>query len=79
MEKKLAIFLSPKAKKSHGRPIYHEEAIKCGLNIKLMDIRSEKWELITELHLRLDSYVMKHAAKCVETFEQSFSMPPIRN
>lgn len=79
MEKKLAIFLSPKGKKSHRRPIYHEEAKNCGLNIKLKNILSEEWKLITELHLRLDSYVMKHAAKCVETFEQSFSVPPVRN
>lgn len=75
IEKKLAIFLTPKEKKSHGRPIYHEEAQECGLNIQTVDVRSEEWQIITELHLRMDGFVNKHAAKCVETQTESFSAP----
>lgn len=77
-EKKLAIFLTPKAKKSHGRPIYQEEARGCGLSIRSVDVRSPEWQLVTELHIRLDGYVSKHAAKCVETREQSYTMPLVR-
>lgn len=80
IEKKLAIFLTPKEKKSHGRPIYHEEARECGLNIRTVDVRSTEWQTVTELHLRLAGFVTKHAAKCVETEVLSFSVPiPRRN
>lgn len=73
IEKKITAFLTPKEKRSHGRPIYHKEAKSCGLNIKLLDVKSDEWKSITELNLRLDNFVSKHAAKCVETSEQSFS------
>ncbi len=73
IEKKISVFLTPKQKRSHGRPIYHDEALHCGLKINLLEVTSEIWGVITELNMRLDNFVNNHAVKCIETLDRSFS------
>jgi hypothetical protein len=75
LEKKLSMFLTPKQKKAHGRPIYHDEAVACGLNIRTLSVKEPNWQIVTALHHRLNGFVTKHASKCVETARESFSVP----
>ena len=74
IKKKISRFLTPKKSKVHGRPIYANEALRCGLNIEVLPVDDELWQLIYKLHRRLDNYVStKNTAKCLETKETSAS------
>lgn len=72
IKKKIEIFLTPKKKKAHGRPIYGEEALSCGLDIELKDVKDEFWELVYELYIRTNNFVSTKVAKCIESKEHSF-------
>ena len=41
IRKKIHMFLTPEEKKSHGRPIYHDEAKDCDLVIERVDSKSK--------------------------------------
>ena len=41
---KIKIFLSPERTKTHGRPIYKDEASSCGLIIETINVRDNLWE-----------------------------------
>jgi hypothetical protein len=73
---KIKGFLKPDKPKSHARPIYFEEAGKAGLNIEVMDLRSETWNLIYELYISTDRFVNSENGKCVETKEHSLFLFP---
>ncbi len=73
IEKKINIFLSPKKVKVHGRPIYSQDAINCGLNVKIEDVKSDNWTKIYELYVRLNNYVStRNVAKSIESKDFSF-------
>jgi len=73
IRKKIEIFLTPQQTKTHGRPIYKEEAKKCRLNIESKDVRELFWQLLYELYVRLDNFVStKKVAKCIESQKYSF-------
>jgi len=72
IKRKIGIFLSPRATKTHGRPIYRDDAEKCGLVIKKIDIHDKKWELINELYIRTNNFVSTRVSKCVENKNHSF-------
>ncbi len=72
IKERIGTFLSLERAKTHGRPIYAEEALSCGLNVDVVDVRSELWERISELYLRTDTYVSTRVAKCVESKDYSF-------
>lgn len=78
IKNKIKAFLDPKYTKVHGRPIYHDVATKCGLNIKLYDIKDPIWQLVWKLYIRLDYVVSHDAAKVVESSQDSYSVsiPP---
>lgn len=75
IKKKMQVFLQPRATKSHGRPIYFDEAKTCGLNVEVCDKQSELWNDIYEFFVRANEYVSRHAAKAIETSEAAFHMP----
>jgi ClpP class serine protease len=68
--KKIRRFLTPETTKTHGRPIYRNEARACGLNID--DISPRVLAVASELHIRGNHFVTGHAAKCIESKEHSF-------
>ena len=68
-------FLTPEQTKTHGRPIYREEAQRAGLEIEVMGVRSKLWSLMYELYIRTDNFVSSRVLKCVETREHSFFVP----
>ncbi len=70
--KDLDIFLTPKTVKVHGRPIYYDDIQKCGLNIKMQDLKSDCWKLIYELYYRLNNAVSHDIAKIVEDENHNF-------
>jgi len=71
IKNKIKIFLSPKETKTHGRPIYAEEAQKCGLNIEKKGVREEIWSMIHELYVRNNFFVSHRVAKSIETYRQT--------
>lgn len=75
IKQKIKVFLQPQHTKAHGRPIYREEAKKCGLDIEFSDPSSECWKLIYELYVRSSNFVTQIAAKVIETSEGSFYVP----
>jgi len=74
IKKRIEIFLTPKRTKTHGRPIYREEASECCcLNIESVDVKSNFWELAYELYYRTNNYVSSSVTKCIESKEHSFA------
>lgn len=71
----MQVFLLPEHTKAHGRPIYAEEAVNCGLNIEINDHSSEAWQLVYELYIRSSEFVSHNAAKAIETADGAFYMP----
>ena len=75
IQKKIELFLSPKTTKDHGRPIYGQEAQACGLNVEMRRVEESIWKLASELCFRTNYLVSSGAAKCIESKDQSFSVP----
>jgi hypothetical protein len=71
--RKIKTFLTPERTKTHGRPIYRDEASECGLNIELADPDSSYWAPIYELYIRTNNLVQTRVAKCIESSESSYS------
>lgn len=74
IKKKIQIFLVPKERvKTHGRPIFGEEAKNVGLNVEIIDPRDEFWKIVRELYVRLNDFVShNNIAKCIENKNYSF-------
>jgi ClpP class serine protease len=75
IKSQIKIFLTPQRTKSHGRPIYRDEAKGCGLVIEPMETSTKIGQLVYELHLRLNTVVSSTAYKCIESREASFVSP----
>ncbi len=69
---KINMFLTPETVKTHGRPIYKDEAEKCGLNIETMALDSPLCGLVHELHMRTANFTSTKVSKCIESKEHSF-------
>ncbi len=69
---KIQYFLTPQITKTHGRPIYFNEAINCGLSIETLKPKTKLWENIYELYYRLNNFVNKFSSKVIEYSEASF-------
>lgn len=74
IKKKIEAFLTPKRTKSHGRPIYRDEAEKYGLIIEKLDNKTRVEQLIFELYVRTLNFTNIRAAKCVESKNHAFSV-----
>jgi len=72
IKKKIKIFLTPERTKTHGRPIYREEALNCGLKIESKGVKDKFWNLVYELYIRTNNFVSTKAAKCIESKNHSF-------
>jgi hypothetical protein len=68
----IKIFLTPERTKTHGRPIYSEEASSCDLKIESKDVKDKFWKLVYELYIRTNNLVSTKAAKCIESKNHSF-------
>ncbi len=73
IRKKISIFLTPEKVKVHGRPIYAQDALKCGLTVEVQDVKKSLWSVIYELYIRLNSFVStNNVGKCIECKDYSF-------
>jgi hypothetical protein len=66
-------FLSPRKTKTHGRPIYRDDAACCDLNIIKLEASDKIWLLSRELYARTNHLVSTRVSKCFETNEVSFT------
>ncbi len=73
IKNRIKIFLTPERTKTHGRPIYWEEAKECGLQIEPKNVKDNFWELVYELYIRTNNLVSNKASKCIESKNLSFS------
>jgi ClpP class serine protease len=73
IRKKIAMFLTPQQKKSHGRPIYFDEAKNCGLEIEKFEPKGKVGTLLYELHVRTENFTRTRAYKCVESKQHGFA------
>jgi ATP-dependent protease ClpP protease subunit len=59
--KAIQVFLAQPKKRAHGRMINYAEAKNCGLNIQLIELGSDLWNLVWELFVRSDWVANRHA------------------
>lgn len=71
--KKIKMFLTPEQTKTHGRPIYRDEAAGCGLDIDAVDPYSESWGNIYDLYIRTNNLVQTSTSKCIESATHSYT------
>jgi len=67
IRKKIDVFLTQALTSSHGRMLSHEEAQKCGLSIKLIDLHSDVWHIMWQLYVRSNWAVTYRNQKVIET------------
>ena len=72
IKKNIEMFLTPEKTKSHGRPIYEKEAQDCGLNIELLDVKSNLYKTLYELYIRTNHFVSSRVSKCIESRYNSY-------
>jgi hypothetical protein len=73
---KIQRFLNPSETKSHGRPIYLQEAKESGLNVEEIKIDNDTWPVLWELYLRSNHLVNSpKVCKLCETVAESFVVP----
>jgi len=65
---KVKAFLDPRYTISHGRPIYQDVAVTCGLDVTPVDIKSDLWASVWGLYVRLNHLTQTTATKVVESF-----------
>lgn len=72
-ERKIKDLLTPEKVKTHGRPIYAQDVLNCGLNIEIRNLKEKFWSTVYEVFVRLDNFVStNNVAKCIESKDYSF-------
>ncbi|MGB9804393.1 hypothetical protein, partial [Desulfofundulus sp.] len=74
IKERIKIFLTPEFTKIHGRPIYREDAVQCGLVVEELNPNTRLWKLLYELYARTDNYVSRFVAKCIESKDYALSV-----
>ncbi|HTS49649.1 MAG TPA: hypothetical protein VMH05_16970 [Bryobacteraceae bacterium] len=67
IKRKIKPFLDPHYTKVHGRPIYHDVAKRCGLNVQVFDLTSTLWQNVWELYYRLNYLLAASVDKIIES------------
>lgn len=73
IKKHISAFLVQKQTRSHGRMITMGEALKCGLNVNRIELRSELWNWIWELYVRADYVLSGRCSKILESSKSGLS------
>jgi len=66
-------FTDPEISRSHGRGIFSDQAVGCGLNVEEVDPTSDLWSTIWSLYRRCKHVVDARVSKLIETEEDSYS------
>ncbi len=73
IKKMIKDFLTPEKVKTHGRPIYAQDALNCQLNVEIKDLKEKIWSMAYELYVRLNNHVStNNVVKCIESKDYSF-------
>jgi ClpP class serine protease len=72
IKQRIKLFLSPEKTKTHGRPIFVDDAKRSHLNVAVEQVRGALWSNINELYIRTNHYVSSKVSKCIESKEHSF-------
>jgi ClpP class serine protease len=76
IKEKIQPFINPTKTKTHGRPIYIDQAREAGLIVEEIDIHSEEWTELWELYLRSSTFVNSTGgSKLCESLNDSFIVP----
>ena len=67
IRERISPFLIQEQTMSHGRMITTVEAMKCGVKVKEIELRSVLWNLIWELFIRANWVVSTHSRKILES------------
>lgn len=71
-------FLDPKHTISHGRPIYHNVAVRSGLDIEVFESTCALWQSIWSLYIRLSHVVSDiNSTKVIESAETEYTASPL--
>jgi len=65
-------FTDPLETKDHGRPVFCDNAKKCGLNVSIIENKSALWRKVWELYLRLNHLTETGCSKVIETGDEHF-------
>ena len=72
IKSKIKPLLDPLATQDHGRPLFADDAKKCGLKVKMIDNRNALWRLVWDLYIRLDFLTSTKTPKIVESVDESY-------
>lgn len=64
---RIRLFLEPSTKKVHGRAIYRDEAVACGLKVGFWEVDEIRWQVLSELYTRTQHFMGSRASRCMET------------
>lgn len=70
---KIKAITDPTETKDHGRPVFYDEATRCGLPVKLIENTNEVWGEIWELYVRLNYLTQNAYTKIIESIEETFT------
>ncbi len=74
IKKSIERFTDPRFTKDHARPIYREEAARCGLAIESCDESGALWNALWPLYVRLSNYAERYVSKVIESATVSCSV-----
>jgi ATP-dependent protease ClpP protease subunit len=78
VRKMIKPFLSPEYTKVHGRPIYHDVAKQCGLDVDVHELKSDIWRKVWDIYVRLNHVVSNPnngASKVIESVNDHYETP----
>ncbi len=72
IKSKIKPLLDPLATQDHGRPLFADDAKKCGLKIRTISNQDELWRLVWDLYIRLDFLTSTRTPKIIESIDESY-------
>ena len=74
IKNKIKPFTKPTHTRTHGRPIYIDDARRAGIKIDEITLNSKLWKLIWKLYVRTNNFVNSSASKVVESVVDSWEI-----
>lgn len=59
---------------NHGRPVFHDTAVQCGLNVALHQCKSKLWRAVWELYVRLNFLTNSSSPKIIESADYTWAV-----
>jgi len=75
IKQNIRLLIDPEATKDHGRPVFHDGAIRCGLNVVVKKNTDPVWHKVWEIYIRLNHLTRTICAKVAESKDEHYVMP----